>query len=124
MSKHSRMINLKDFDFQDLLEFSSAPSTYASTLFDVEFRLLDSANRILGTVKSHKLLLSLMSPVLKKVFASKEEGLVLIEITGPSLHSFQTLIQFLYSGDKSIITGRVKNILPFFDIQTLFFQLF
>ena len=123
MSKHSRMINLKDFDFQDLLEFSSAPSTYASTLFDVEFRLLDSANRILGTVKSHKLLLSLMSPVLKKVFDSKE-GLVLIEITGPSLHSFQTLIQFLYSGDKSIITGRVKNILPFFDIQTLFFQLF
>ena len=121
MSKQSRMMNLKDFDFQDLLEFSSAPSTYASTLYDVEFRVLDYANKILGTVKSHKLLLSLMSPVLKKVFTSKEEGLVILEITGPSLLSFQTLIQFLYSGDKSIITGRDENIMTFLDIHELFF---
>ena len=122
MSKQSRMINLKDFDFQDLLEFSLAPSTYTSTLNDVEFKILDNANKILGTVKSHKLLLSLMSPVLKKVFTSKEEGLVIIEITGPSLLSFQTLIQFLYSGDKSILTGRVENIITFFRIYMSYFK--
>ena len=98
----SKMINIKDFDFQDLLD-----SAY--NLCDVEFKIIDNNSQELGTVRSHKFLLSLMSPVLKKMFSSREEGSIVVEITGPSFISFQTLIQFLYTGDESVITGQLNH---------------
>ena len=98
----SKMINIKDFDFKDLLDSSS-------NLHDVEFKILDENSQELGTVRSHKFLLSLLSPVLKKMFSSREEGFIVVEITGPSFISFQTLIQFLYTGDESVITGKLNH---------------
>jgi len=98
----SKMINIKDFDFQDLLDS-------ASNLYDVEFKIIDENSQELGTVRSQKYLLSILSPVLKKMFSSREEGAIVVEITGPSFISFQTLIQFLYTGDESIITGQLNH---------------
>ena len=98
----SKMINIKDFDFKDLLDSSS-------NLHGVEFKILDEISQELGTVKSHKFLLSLLSPVLKKMFSSREEGFIVVEITGPSFISFQTLIQFLYTGDESVIKGQLNH---------------
>ena len=97
-----KMINLKDFDFHDLLDSSS-------NLHDVEFKIIDENSQELGTVRSHKFLLSLLSPVLKKMFLSREKGSIVVEITGPSFISFQTLIQFLYTGDESVITGQLNH---------------
>ena len=96
------MINIKDFDFQDLRD-------PASNLYDVEFKIVDENSQELGTVRSHKFLLSLLSPVLKKMFMSREEGSIVVEITGSSFISFQTLIQFLYTGDESVITGQLNH---------------
>ena len=98
----SKMINIKDFDFQDLLDSTS-------NLYDVDFKIIDENSQELGTVRSHKFLLSLLSPVLKKMFSSREEGSIVVEITGPSFISFQTLIQFLYTGDESVITGQLNH---------------
>ena len=98
----SKMINIKDFDFQGLLD-------PASNLYDVEFKIIDENSQKLGTVRSHKFLLSLLSPVLKKMFSSREEGSIVVEITGPSFISFQTLIQFLYTGDEAVITGQLNH---------------
>jgi len=94
----SKMINIKDFDFHDLLD-------PASNLYDVEFKIIDKNSHELGIVRSHKFLLSLLSPVLKKMFSNREEGFIVVELTGPSFISLQTLIQFLYTGDESVITG-------------------
>ena len=96
----SKMINIKDYDFQDLLD-------PASNLDDVEFKIVDENSQELGTVRSHKFLLSLLSPVLKKMFMSREKGSIVVEISGPSFISFQTLIKFLYTGDESVITGQI-----------------
>ena len=96
------MINLKDFDFQDLLDF-------ASNLCDVEFKITDENSQELRTVRSHKFLLSLLSPVLKKMFSNREEGSIVVEITGPSFISFQTLIKFLYTGYELVITGQLNH---------------
>ena len=96
------MINIKDFDFQGLLDSSC-------NLYDVEFKIVDENSQELGTVRSHKFLLSLLSPVLKKMFMSREEESNVIEIIGPSFISFQTLIQFLYIGDESVITGKLNH---------------
>ena len=98
----STMINIKDFDFQGLLDSSC-------NLYDVEFKIVDENSQELGTVRSHKFLLSLLSPVLKKMFMSREEGSNVIEIIGPSFISFQTLIQFLYTGDESVIAGQLNQ---------------
>ena len=98
----SKMINIKDFDFQDLLDSSS-------NLYDVEFKIIDENSQELGIVRSHKFLLSILSPVLKKIFSSREEGSIVVEITGPSFISFQTLIQFLNTGDESVITGQLNH---------------
>ena len=84
------MINIKDF-------------------CDVEFKILNENSQELGTVRYHKFLLSLLSPVLKKMFSSREEGFIVVEITGPSFISFQTLIQFLYTGDETVITGKLNH---------------
>ena len=97
------MINIKDYDFQDLLD----PA--ASNLDDVELKIIDENSQELGTVRSHKFLLSLLSPVLKKMFMSREKGSIVVEITGPSFISFQTLIKFLYTGDESVITGQLNH---------------
>ena len=78
----SKMINIKDFDFQGLLD-------PASNLYDVEFKIIDENSQELGTVRSHKFLLSLLSPVLKKMFMSRDEGSIVVEITGSSFISFQ-----------------------------------
>ncbi|XP_023349255.1 putative leucine-rich repeat-containing protein DDB_G0290503 isoform X4 [Eurytemora carolleeae] len=107
----SKMINIKDFDFHDLLDSTS-------NLHDVEFKIIDENFQELGTVRSHKFLLSLLSPVLKKMFSSREEGSIVVEITGPSFISFQTLIQFLYTGDESVITD-ISSIDDLFDLYYL-----
>ncbi|XP_023334358.1 uncharacterized protein LOC111705891 [Eurytemora carolleeae] len=107
----SKMINIKDYDFQDLLD-------PASNLDDVEFKIVDENSQELGTVRSHKFLLSLLSPVLKKMFMSREKGFIVVEITGPSFISFQTLIQFLYTGDESVITD-ISSIDDLFDLYCL-----
>ena len=93
------MINIKDFDFQGLLDSSS-------NLCDIEFKIIDENSQTQGTVRSHKFLLSLLSPVLKEMLSSQEEGFIVVEIIGPSFISFQTLIQFLYTGDESVFTSR------------------
>ena len=98
----SKMINIKDFDVQDLLDS-------ASNLHDVEFKIIDENSQKLGTVRSHKFLLSLMSLVLKKMFSSRKKGSNVVEITGLSFISFQTLIQFLHTGDESVITGQLNH---------------
>ena len=95
-------INIKDFEFQDLLDPES-------NLYDVEFKIIDENSQELGTVRSHKFLLSLLSPVLKKMFMSRDEGSIVVEITGSSFISFQTLIQYLYTGDESVITGQLNH---------------
>ena len=97
----SKMINIKDFDFQDLLDSSS-------NLYDVEFKIIDENSQELGIVRSHKFLLSLLSPVLKEMLSSQEEGFIVVEIIGPSFISFQTLIQFLYTGDESVFTSKLN----------------
>ena len=65
------MMNIKDYDFEDLLD-------PASNLDDVEFKILDENSQELGTVRSHKFLLSLLSPVLKKMFMSRENGSIVV----------------------------------------------
>ena len=97
----SKMINIKDFDFQGLLDSSS-------NLCDIEFKIIDENSRTQGTVRSHKFLLSLLSPVLKEMLSSQEEGSIVVEIIGPSFISFQTLIQFLYTGDESVFTSKLN----------------
>ena len=93
-----RMASLKDYDFNALLDDPC-------DMFSIQLNVMSKEHQLLGTVKSHKLLLSLMSPVLQDMFTSQEENWNVIEINAVSVLSVQTLIQFLYNGDESIITG-------------------
>ena len=93
-----RMASLKDYDFNALLDDPS-------DMFSIQLNVMSQEHQLLGTVKSHKLLLSLVSPVLQDMFTSQEENWNVIEINAVSVLSVQTLIQFLYNGDESIITG-------------------
>ena len=73
-----------------------------ANLYDVEFKITDE--------NSHKFLPSLLFLVLKKTFMhTREEESIDVEITGPFFISFQTLIQFLYTGDESVITGQLNH---------------
>ncbi|XP_023340132.1 uncharacterized protein LOC111710307 isoform X2 [Eurytemora carolleeae] len=92
------MASLKDYDFNALLDDPC-------DMFSIQLNVMSQEHQLLGTVKSHKLLLSLMSPVLQDMFTSQEENWNVIEINAVSVLSVQTLIQFLYNGDESIITG-------------------
>lgn len=92
------MASLKDCDFEALLDDPTG-------IFSIQLNVMSKEHQLLGTVKSHKLLLSLMSPVLREMLTSQEENCNVIEINEVSVLSVQTLIQFMYNGDESIITG-------------------
>ena len=68
------MINIKDFDFQDLPD-------PASNIDDVELKIVDENSQEQGIVRFHKFLLSILSPVLKIMFINREEGSIVVEIT-------------------------------------------
>ena len=87
------MINIKDFDFQDLPD-------PASNIHDVEFKIVDENSQEQGIVRFHKFLLFILSPVLKKMFMNREEGSIVVEITSlvsrPSSSSDVCSIDYLF----------------------------
>jgi len=61
------MTNLANFRYVDLL--GSAGFEPRNALYDVEFVVLDTEDKSIGSMKAHKLLLSFVSPVLKRRYA-------------------------------------------------------
>ena len=93
------MSTLRNYNFSKLFKSATIET-------DIEFKILNGEE--VGSVKAHQFLLSLLSPVLKKQFEHMNGGNT-IEIHGPSFRSFQTLIQFLYTGDQKEIQSKKKN---------------
>jgi len=100
-------VSLMNYKFEDLLEREDGWVPRTDPLFDIRFKILQDSGEIAGEVKAHKLLLSLVSPVFRKVFFNseksraetcKEEGLEKFEIKGSCLVSFKYFIRYLYSG--------------------------
>jgi len=71
----------------------------------------------LGSVKAHKFFLSLLSPVFRGRFEKKPD-LKTIMIMGSSVKSIDTLIRFLYTGDKTLISG-LTSVATLFEILVL-----
>ena len=71
----------------------------------------------LGTVKAHKFFLSLLSPVLRGIF-EKNPDLKTIKMIGSSAKSIDILIRFLYTGDRTLISG-LTSVATLFEILVL-----
>jgi hypothetical protein len=105
------MTNLKNMNFLNLLENIHGASD-ADQLYDVKLVVKDANGVEQGAVQTHKLLLSLISPVFKTQFFGniKEEkndrsSLSEVTITAPSFPAFEKMIRYIYSGDPSIATA-------------------
>jgi len=101
------MTNLANFRYVDLL--GSAGFEPRNALYDVEFVVLDTEDKSIGSMKAHKLLLSFVSPVLKRQFFNDQGGkrceeiCERVEIRGFSFESFDAFAKYLYSGNYSLI---------------------
>ena len=71
----------------------------------------------LGTVKAHKFFLSLLSPVLRGIF-EKNPDLKTIKMIRSSAKSIDILIRFLYTGDRTLISG-LTSVATLFEILVL-----
>ena len=70
-----------------------------------------------GSVKAHKFFLSLLSPVLREIF-EKNPDLKTIKMIGSSAKSIDILIRFLYTGDRTLISG-LTSVATLFEILVL-----
>ena len=70
-----------------------------------------------GSVKAHKFFLSLLSPVLRGIF-EKNPDLKTIKMIGSSAKSIDILIRFLYTGDRTLISG-LTSVATLFEILVL-----
>ena len=79
------MCSLKTYWFDGLLNEDDLQESIME-MYDVQFNILDKSGAVLGSLKSHKFLLSLLSPVLRKVFfhgpVEEEKGISVVEIKG------------------------------------------
>ena len=75
--------------------------------------------RLLGSVKAHKYLLSLLSPIFNQKLSTHEDSsLQTIEIKGFSLESVNTMIKLLYSGDRTLMS-RLSSLESLFQLALL-----